>query len=117
MPGGAAVPIRKRPGQLRTRVELQEGVTITDETGGGSETWPAFGNDWVAIDSFILGSTETEAVVQYIVSMRYRSDLVTKFFNGTQIRLATGDKTLKVLAMMNPEERNRDLQLTCGRLI
>ncbi len=113
---GAAIAIRKRSGQLRHRVELQEGVTVTDETGGGSETWVSFGFDQAAIDSLPFVVTETEATVLYQVSMRYRADLVSRFDAGTQIRVIGNGKTLKVLAIVNSEERNRDLVLHCGRV-
>ncbi len=113
---GQSVPMRKRSGQLRHRVELQEGVTIVDETGGGSETWPAFGYDQAAIDSLAVVANETEATVAFQVSMRYRSDLVSKVDAGTQVRIVGNGKTLKVLAIINSEERNRDLVLHCGRV-
>lgn len=111
-----AIPLRKRAGQLRHRVELQEGVTVTDETGGGTETWPTFGYDQAAMDEMPFVVSETEATVLYQVGLRYRSDLVTKFDAGTQLRIVGNGKTLKVLAVVNAEERNRDLVLHCGRV-
>ncbi len=113
---GTTVSVRKRPGELRHRVELQEGVTVVDETGGGSEVWPVFGHDRAAIDSLAVVANETEATVVFQVSMRYRADLVAKVDAGTQVRVVGNGKTLKVLAILNSEERNRDLVLHCGRV-
>lgn len=110
------IPLRKRAGQLRHRVELQEGVTVRDETGGGPETWPVFGRDQAAIDSMPFVVSETQATVLFQVSMRYRSDLVRKYESGKQLRIVGNGKTLKVLAIVNAEERNRDLVLHCGRV-
>jgi head-tail adaptor len=112
-----AIAIRKRPGQLRHRIELQEGVTVTDETGGGSETWPAFGNDWAAMDPMPFVVSETQATVLFQVTIRYRSDLVSKYEAGKQLRVVGNGKTLKVLAIVNAEERNRDLVMHCGRVL
>ncbi len=114
--GGGGIPLRKRAGQLRHRVELQEGVTVPDETGGGSETWPAFGVDQAAIDAMPFVVSETQATVLFQVSLRYRRDLVSRYDAGTQIRVVGNGKTLKVLALVNSEERNRDLVLHCGRV-
>lgn len=110
------IPLRKRAGQLRHRVELQEGVQVRDETRGVTETWPRFGYDQAAIDSLPFVVSETQATVLFQVSMRYRSDLIAKFDGGTQIRVVGNGKTLKVLAIVNAEERNRDLVLHCGRV-
>lgn len=112
-----AIAIRKRIGQLRHRVEFQEGVRVTDETGGAAETWPAFGEDWAAMDEMPFVVSETEATVLYQISMRYRSDVATKFQAGTQLRVVANTKTLKVLAIVNSEDRNRDLILHCGRVL
>jgi head-tail adaptor len=111
---GIAIPLRA--GQLRHAVELQEGVPVEDETGGASETWPAFGTGHAAIDEQPFVVNETEATVLYQVSMRYRSDVVERFDAGTQLRVVGNGKTLKVLAIVNPQERNRDLVLHCGRV-
>lgn len=111
-----AIPLRKRAGQLRHRVELQEGVTVTDETGGGTESWPTFGYDQAAIDGMPFVVSETQATVLYQVALRYRRDLVDKYDAGTQVRVVGNGKTLKVLAVLNAEERNRDLVLHCGRV-
>jgi head-tail adaptor len=107
---------RKRAGQLRHRVLLQEGVTVTDDTGGGSETWATFGQDQAAIEGTPFVVSETQAAVLYAVTLRYRRDVVTKFDAGRQLRVVGNGKTLKVLAIVNTEERNRDLLLHCGRV-
>ena len=112
----ATSPVRRRAGEMRTRIELREGVTVTDETGGGTETWPTFGWDWAGITGAPFVVSETQATVLFQVDMRYRADLVTKFDSGTQIRIIGNGKTLKVLALVNADERNRSLALHCGRV-
>jgi head-tail adaptor len=113
-----AIPLRKRSGQYRHRVALQEGVPVTDELGGRTQTWAEFGRDQVAIDPMPFVVSEVEATRTYQVSMRYRSDLVEKFEGGTTVRVVSSGQgmTLKVLTIINAEERNRDLVLHCGRV-
>lgn len=115
----SSTPIRKRAGQLRHQITLQEGVQVEDELKGSVETWPAFGTDWAAIDATAFAPTETEAVTTYQVTLRYRSDVETKFLSGTQLRVydAASGLTLKVLTLVNAELRNRDLVLHCGRVV
>jgi head-tail adaptor len=115
VPGALTVGIRKRPGQRRHRVELQEGVFTFDETHGRTQTWPPFGNDWAAVDVLPDVQTETEATVFYQVALKYRADVPSKFNAGTSLRIATAGLTLKVLAVVNAELRNIELVLHCAR--
>jgi head-tail adaptor len=111
-----AIPLRKRAGQLRHRIKLQAAVEVEDETGGKTETWPTFAFEQAAIDGAPFVVSETQATVLYQVSLRYRADVIEKFDAGTQLRVVGNGKTLKVLALVNAEERNRDLVLHCGRV-
>ena len=119
MANAKSIPLRKAPGQLRQRITLQEAVSTTDVLGGRSETWQEFGQDWAAIDPMPFIVSEVQATVLFQVSMRYRADVVEKNLAGTQIRVVEqkNDRVLKVLAVINPEERQRDLVLTCGRAV
>lgn len=110
------VPLRKRAGQRRHRIELQEGVTVTDGMGGRSQTWTEFGTDWAAVDNQPFIVSETQAAVLYQVTLKYRADVVTRWDAGTQMRVVGGGKTLKVLAVVNPEQRNIELILHCGEV-
>jgi head-tail adaptor len=95
-------------------VELQEGVEVIDALGGRSQTWPAFGTDWAAIDNQPFIVSETQAAVLYQVTVRFRQDVIDRFDAGTQIRVVGGGRTVKVLAIVNPEQRNIELVLHCG---
>lgn len=112
-------PLRKSAGQLKQRVTLQQAVSVTDALGGRAETWQAFGQDWAAIDPMPFVVSEVQATVLFQVSMRYRADVVEKDLAGTQLRIVEqkNDRVLKVLAVINPEERQRDLVLTCGKAV
>lgn len=113
------IPLRKSAGQRRRFVQLQKGVAVLDGLGGRSQTWPEFGQDWVAIDPTPIVASEIQATVLYNVSMRYRADVVENFLAGIQQRVVDEGQglTLKVLVVVNPEERNRDLVLSCAQAI
>lgn len=112
MPG--IVPVRKGAGQLRHRVALQEGIAITDAIGGRTQSWSTYGHDQVAMEPVPLVVSDTQASVIYTVTLRYRSDLDEKQKAGTQQRVVGGGRTLKVLAVVDPEQRHRDLILQCA---
>jgi len=108
------LPLRKRAGQYRHSVVLQRGDAVTDPLGGRSQTWTEIVTTKAAIESEPAIKSELEAAVFYQVTLRYRSDVVTLLDAGTQIRVVGGGRTVKVLAMTNPEQRNIELILHCG---
>ena len=111
---GVVTPLRKGAGARRSRVAIQEGGWVLDALGGRTETWSTYGHDWAGIDETLLKFDDTQASVGYVLTLPYRADIETKQLAGTQQRIVVGDRTLKVLAVMNPEQRNRDLVLQCA---
>lgn len=116
MPGiGGQTPIRKRAGQRRHRVSLEQGTEVKDVIGGETTTlWTSFGHDWAAIDETPFIVSETEASLLYRVTLRYRADVITRFTAGGALRVVGETRTLKVLQVENPEERNIELILHCS---
>jgi head-tail adaptor len=106
----------KSSGQRRSWVTLEEEVEVTDALGGRTQTWEPYATVRGAIESKLSGSSEAEAVVLYMVTIPYRADTIAKHFDGQQQHVVTVDKTLKVLEMASPEERNRELVLHCARV-
>jgi head-tail adaptor len=111
---GGLNPVRKGAGQRRLRVELQHGVAVIDAIGGRTETWSTYGHDWAAIDDVPLKFDDTQASIGFAVTIPYRTDVETKQLAGTQQRVVAGNRTLKVLAVINPEHRDRELVLQCA---
>lgn len=108
-------PVRKGAGQLRHRLALQQDVPVVDALGGRTQTWDTYGNEWAAVDEMPLVVSETQSSVLFQVTMRYRADILEKHLAGTQLRVVTPTRTLKVLEIVNPEHRNRDLVLSCAQ--
>jgi head-tail adaptor len=98
------IPTRKGAGQRRHFVSLQKGVSTTDAMGGRTQSWDTYARIWAAIDEL------------YRVTMPFRQDTYDLYLAGTQLQVVTATKTLKVLEVINAEERNRDLVLHCARV-
>lgn len=109
--------LRKATGQRRHKVTLQEDVVTIDALGGREQDFESFGTAFVSIDSQTIGVTETEAGLTFSVQMHYHPAFWEKFLAGKQLRIVATDYTLKVLNVVNPEQRNRDLVLTCGKTV
>jgi head-tail adaptor len=110
------IPTRKGAGQRRHFVSLQKGVSTTDAMGGRTQSWDTYARIWAAIDEQPLVVSEVQATVLYQVTMPFRQDTYDLYIAGTQLQVVTATKTLKVLEVINAEERNRDLVLHCARV-
>lgn len=98
-------PTRKGAGQLRHRLALQSATVVTDALGGRTQTWGTYATVWGAIDPqpFVQGSENPELLT--LITVRYRDGVEPKQ------RVVANGKTYAVIAVQNPEERNRDLIL------
>jgi hypothetical protein len=110
-------PVRKRPGQRRIRVTLLESGVTRDAIGGRTAgVFTSFGTDDAAIDEvpFIVHSAEHGML--FVVTLPYRSDVVTKFeTENKRIQIQGDGKTLMLLELENPERRNVELLLHCSK--
>ena len=112
MPGQVA--LRRGAGQRRHLATLQQAVVVTDPIGGRKSTsWPSYGTWSVAIGELPFFKDEKEATQTFTVTGPYRADIVTKHAAKIMQRVAVAGKTLKVVIVQNPEQRNRDLILHC----
>jgi head-tail adaptor len=93
---------------------LQHGTAVLDAMGGRTQSWSTYGHAWAGVDEVLLKFDDTQASVGFAVTFPYRSDVEEKQLAGVQQRVVLGDRTMKVLAVMNPEQRNRDLVLQCA---
>jgi hypothetical protein len=103
-------------GRRRHWATLKEEIEVEDDMGGRTQSFEEYATAKVAIENQVAAGAEGTAVVSYRVTMPYRSDTVDKHLAGTQQQVVTAGKTLKVLEMASPEERNRELVLHCARV-
>jgi hypothetical protein len=99
------------------RVTLLESGVTRDAIGGRTAgVFTSFGTDDAAIDElpFIVNSAEHGMI--YVVTLPFRSDVVTKFeVEKKRVQVQGDGKTLMVLELVNPERRNIDLVLHCSQ--
>ena len=108
------IPVRKSAGQRRHLLELQEDIPVTDAIGGRVQSWATYASIWGSIESQPLSIQEDRASVQFIVTVKYLASIMAKYLAGTQQRLIGGGQQLKVLAVTNPDQRNKELILYCA---
>jgi SPP1 family predicted phage head-tail adaptor len=100
-------PIRKGAGQLRHQVEIQYAVVVTDDMGGRSQTWETLATVAGSVEPQvgIVGSMKAEVIT--LITIRYIAGV-----EAEQRAIANG-VTYSILAVINPEQRNRELILHC----
>lgn len=103
-------PTRKGAGQRRHRAELQRATIVTDALKGRSETWSTYATVWAAKEETPQVVTDEKATVQFVVTMLYRDDV------AVQERVLIDGKTLKILAVTNPDGIHRDSVLYCAEV-
>lgn len=102
-------------GERHNKCTLQYATPTTDAMGGRSQpTWTDFGVWWAKVTVVPIVPNETDAVLLYAVEGPYRSDLIDRFTTGVGIRIVTGDLTLKVFQIENPQLRRRTLIAHCA---
>lgn len=104
-----------KPGNLRHRVTIQQLTRTDDGAGGYIETWTAVATVWA--DVYPLKGNEryeaqqVQANLSHRVTIRYRAGIVPS------MRLQYGTRTLNIEAVIDPEERHRELVLMCSEVV
>ena len=117
MPGPGSLPVRERSGQRRHKMSLQASGSTLDTMGGlTSGSFTEFGQDEADITEVPFVVNATEHGLLYKVTIKYRSDVVTKFYTEKKrLQVVTpAGRSLSVLELENPEARNIELVLHCA---
>ena len=98
-----------RAGQLRHKVIIQENTPSRDGYGAEVESWSDFATIWAAIEPIrgreFWESQQINAEVTARITIRYLSVVTPK------MRVKYGTRIFGIISVINPEERNRELQL------
>lgn len=101
-----------RGGHLRHSVTLQERTTDQDETGAQIETWADVATVWGAVEPLsgreLFTAQQVKAEVTAQITIRYRSGI------SATMRIVFEGRLYNILAVIDPEERHRELQLLCS---
>jgi len=106
-----------RAGRLRHRVTIEEVTNTADGAGAITQTWSEVRKVWAAVEpargaEFYASQTENSEVTGKIV-MRYFSGL-----NPTmRINWASESRIFQIEAIIDPDERHRELQLMVKEVI
>lgn len=103
-----AQPVELQTAALSEQIELQASVTVTDPLGGRTQVWTTYATTWASVTVVANVESEEEALVFYLIGVRYRADVLT------QQRVIVGGLTLKILAVENMEMQDRRLVLHCA---
>lgn len=104
-----------RAGTLRHRVELHSVTETADEYGQAVPSWSVFATVSARVSpgqgrEFVLAK-QVNAELTHEVEIRYRSGLTTSN------RVIHKTRTLEIVSIVNPEERNRNMILLCKELV
>jgi SPP1 family predicted phage head-tail adaptor len=111
-----------RAGALNRRVTILQQSTARDEAGGLSSTWTPVLTTWGSIRTQtatqIFESAEYVSKVTYLITVRYRTDIVLDNSKRVQYtELTTGvTHTYEIKAPLNTLAGNRELVLVCYEL-
>ena len=99
------------PGDLRRRVTLEQPATTADGMGGVSTTWTTLATVWAAVapkgGTEKLHADQLTSTITYDVTIRYRKDV------DASMRVGYEGRTLRILGVIDQDERHRFLTLSC----
>lgn len=103
-----------RAGRLRHRVTIQSATTTVDSFGQPIETWGTFATVWAAVEPLsgreYFDAQQVQSEVSYRVRIRHLSGVVPT------MRVSYDSRTLEVLAVLNIDERDREMHLMCREI-
>jgi SPP1 family predicted phage head-tail adaptor len=102
-------------GKLRHRVEIQTATETPDGMGQPIKSWSTTGRAWAAIEpasgrEAMLGQLQ-QSTVAVNVTMRYQPGI------AAGQRLKYGARIFNIGAVLNVEERNTELRLSCTEVV
>jgi len=96
-------------GKLRHRITLQQPQVTLNTIREEYSTWADVATVWGAVEpatgSWYYAGKQGESKVDGRVRIRYRSDILPTW------RIKFGDRYLSIVSILNPQERNIELQI------
>lgn len=104
-----------RAGKLRHRVTIQQVTETRSATGAVVEAWGDVADVWAAVEPLrgreFFASKEFQAQVDTRIRIRYYPGVIPK------MRVLWGTRIYLVDSVINPEERDKELQLMCREIV
>jgi SPP1 family predicted phage head-tail adaptor len=102
-------------GQLRHRVELHSPAVTRDAYGQPKETFTKYADAWAKVEPLSM-----KEQVQNEQVMGERTHRITIRFNedvDRKDRVVFGSRTFEIVSIVNPDERNRVLELISKEVV
>lgn len=100
---------------FRHRVTIQELVTGQDEAGQPVDTWNDVATVWAAVEPLrgreYFAAAQVQAEVTTSIRIRYRKGI------RPDMRVLYDGRLYNINAVIDPQERHRELQLMCKELV
>jgi len=104
-----------RPGQLRHRISIQTNTPTTNDFNEEVEGWSTDATTWASIEPMsgkeLVNAQQVVANITHKIIIRFRSGI------APQQRILFGSRIFNIESVINPEERNRELQLLCTEAV
>ena len=100
-----------RAGKLRHRLALQNATETDSGTGTGhlDKTWTTYATVWGSIEPLsgreLVEQEQVQSEVTHKTKIRYQSAITSEH------RIVFKTRTFQIVTMLNPEERNREIEL------
>ena len=100
---------------MRHRVTIKQKSVTRDTFGGEVVAWVTVATIWAAVEPLTgrewLEGRQMAAEVTTRIRMRYRSGVLPEY------QVTYGSHTYDVLAVIQPEENRREMQLMCREVL
>lgn len=102
-----------RAGRLRVRITIESRALVQDALGQAVESWSTVATVPADVrmagggERFVRGADQEQAAVDYVVRMRYRSDVTPL------TRLVWGSRVLDIESAVDPDGHGRELVCRC----
>ena len=111
-----------QPSELSERITIQVNTTSTDNQGGRSSSWGTLATVWAQVRAATtreaLQARAITSETNYVVTVRYRSDVTAKnrILWTPSWSSGTAAKTLEIRGV-RPMRKEQTLQIDCGERI
>jgi SPP1 family predicted phage head-tail adaptor len=101
-----------RSGELRHRIRIEQPTDTRDSGGGYTRVWTLLDVVRANVTPQDEGSESVEADAntstrRHVVTLRYRTGVTAA------MRVVLNNRTLRIISVVDPEERHEKLVLTC----
>lgn len=104
-----------RAGELRHRITIQQKTVVRDTYGGETVTWTNTATVWAAVEPLsgreYFSAQQVQAEVNHRIRIRYRAGITTT------MRVLWGTRVFDILAIINLQERGREIHLMCKEVV